>query len=115
MRLVQDARSPGSWLRRWHWPLAVVFLVGAGTDSRAAPVEPAFDDPLFRRCISWMLKGEGGALIDNLCIADYSIPPPSLFICARKVLAGFESDADRDGCALIFEEQARRARTGYVK
>lgn len=114
MRLVRDLCFPPSWLC-WLLPLAIAFLIGLGATGRAAADEPAFDDALFRRCISWMLNGEGGALIDNLCTADYSIPPPSLFICARKVLAGFESDADRAGCALLFEEQARRARAGRVK
>ncbi len=61
---------------------------GVGSIGPAVPAEPAFDDPLFRKCVSWMLDGNRGALIENLCIADYSIPPPSLFICARKVLAG---------------------------
>ena len=114
MRLVQD-------LRFSHWPLwrlwlaALVLLAGVGASGRAAQAEPPFDDPLFRKCVSWMLDGKRGALIDNLCVANYSIPPPSLFICARKVLAGFESDADRAGCAFLFEEQARRARAGWVK
>ena len=115
MRLVQNLCFLGSESCRRPWLLAIVLLVGVSAESRAASEENAFDDELFRRCISWMLNGEGGALIDNLCTADYSIPPPSLFICARKVLAGFESDADRDGCALIFEEQAKRARAGRVK
>jgi hypothetical protein len=83
----------------------------ASAQSRDVP----FDDPLFRKCISWMLDGNRGALIDNLCIDNYAIPPPSIFLCARKVMTGFISAADQEGCALVFEEQARRARTGYVK
>src|SRR5688572_10817164 len=85
--------------------------VGTGAQSRQVP----FDDPLFRRCISWMLEGSGGALIDNRCSADFAIPSPSIFSCARKVMTGFQSAADQEGCALIFEEQARRVRSGYVK
>jgi hypothetical protein len=115
MRLVQNLRFLGSKSCLRPWLAAIIFLVGVSAESRAAAEENAFDDVLFRRCISWMLNGEGGALIDNLCTADYSIPPPSLFICARKVLAGFDSDADRVGCALIFDEQAKRARAGRVK
>ena len=115
MRPVQELRFPGRRLRQRLWLLSFVLLVGVGSIGPAVPAEPAFDDPLFRKCVSWMLDGNRGALIENLCIADYSIPPPSLFICARKVLAGFESAADRDGCAFLFEEQARRARAGRVK
>jgi hypothetical protein len=54
-------------------------------------------------------------LIDNLCLADYSLPPPSLFLCARRALDGFSSEADREGCAVLFEEQARKTRAGFVK
>ncbi|MDQ6435039.1 hypothetical protein RB623_13365 [Mesorhizobium sp. LHD-90] len=89
--------------------------MAASTPSHAAPRDVAFDDPLFRLCISWMLDGTRGALIDNLCADNYAIPPPSLFLCARKVMEGFASEADKEGCALIFEEQARKARSGYVK
>lgn len=81
----------------------------------AAPRDELFEDPLFRRCIAWMLDGNQGALIENLCIDDFAIPPASIFACARKVMTGFRSAADREGCALVFEEQARRARAGYVK
>ena len=93
---------------------AIVF-VGLLGEARAAPAEPPFDDPLFRRCISWLLDGNQGALIDNLCLADYSLPPPSLFLCARRALDGFSSEADREGCAVLFEDQARKMRAGFVK
>jgi hypothetical protein len=62
-----------------------------------------------------MLDGSKGALIDNICLDEYDMPPPSLFICARKVRTGFRSANDREGCALLFEEQARKVRAGYVK
>lgn len=114
MRLVRDLGFSG-WSRRRLWLPVLVLLAGTGAAGHGARAEPPFDDPLFRKCVSWMLDGKRGALIDNLCVANYSIPPPSLFICARKVLAGFESDADRAGCAFLFEEQARRARAGWVK
>lgn len=91
-------------------------LVAATSMAEAADRRAAlFDDPLFRSCINWMLDGSGGALIENRCIADFAIPPPSIFSCARKVMTGFQSSADQEGCALIFEEQAKKVRSGYVK
>ena len=81
----------------------------------AAPKVHSFDDPLFRRCIDWMMNGYGGALIGNLCLDDYELPPPSLFLCARKVRTGFASTADQEGCAILFDEQAKKVRAGYVK
>lgn len=99
--------------------LALPALISASL--LALPQDPAaardgrFDDPLFRQCISWMLDGNRGALIENRCMDEYAIPPPSLFSCARKVMTGFVSAADQEGCAIVFEEQARKVRAGYVK
>lgn len=81
----------------------------------ADAAELPFDDGLFRRCISWMLSGEGGALIDNLCTANYALPSPSMFMCARKSISGFDSVQDREVCAIIFDEQAKKARAGKVR
>jgi hypothetical protein len=103
-----------------RWPAALLALpllglLTASSGSGAAPREARFDDPLFRRCLNWMLDGTGGALIDNLCLEHYSLPPPSLFQCARKVTTGFSSANDQEGCAVLFEEEARKVRAGYIK
>lgn len=82
--------------------------------SPAVPQDHSFDDPLFRRCVDWMMSGYGGALIDNLCLDNYGLPPPSLFICARKVSRGFSSPTDRESCAIVFDEQAKKVRAGYI-
>lgn len=96
--------------------LQVLLLVAIPAASPAsAPGESFFDEPLFRRCIDWMLDGTGGALIGNLCVERYDLPPPSLFLCARRVTTGFNSEADREGCAILFEEEAKKVRAGYVK
>ena len=94
-------------------PTLVVFgLCGA---TAAATREHSFDDPMFRRCVTWMLDGEGGALIDNICLDEYEIPPPSLFLCARKVQTGFKSPTDREACAIVYEEQVKKVRAGYIR
>ncbi|WP_442578146.1 hypothetical protein ACSBOB_21675 [Mesorhizobium sp. ASY16-5R] len=93
----------------------VLLVVGLSAADAADRRAALFEDPLFRSCINWMLDGSGGAMIENRCIADFAIPPPSIFSCARKVMTGFQSAADQEGCALIFEEQAKRVRSGYVK
>jgi hypothetical protein len=97
--------------------VAAAFMLLAGPAARpgAAGRDAMFDDPLFRRCIGWMLDGYRGAMLQNVCLEEFELPPPSLFLCARKIRLGFASPADREGCALVFEENARRAREGYVK
>jgi hypothetical protein len=94
---------------------ALLCLAGPAERLSAAGRDAMFDDPLFRRCIGWMLDGYRGAMLQNVCLEEFELPPPSLFLCARKIRLGFASENDREGCALVFEENARRAREGYVK
>src|SRR4030095_14541215 len=95
--------------------LSTLVVFGFSGTSAAAPSEQSFDDPMFRRCVTWMLDGQRGALIDNICLSEYEIPPPSLFLCARKVQTGFVSSTDREVCAIIYEEQVKKVRAGFVK
>ena len=77
--------------------------------------EAMFADPMLRRCVFWLLTGTRGALIEPLCTDEYQVPPPSLFICARKVRTGFQSQTELEVCAVIFDEEAKKARSGYVR
>jgi hypothetical protein len=95
-------------------PLAVLLFLPVAAEGEASR-EAIFADPLFRKCISWLLDGEQGGLIENRCIDNYALPTPSQFICARKIFTGFESAADQEVCAIIFEEQAKKARAGYIR
>jgi hypothetical protein len=103
--------------RRRLLPVAVpaALLLCALPASDAAQRYDLFKDQLFQQCINWMLDGSGGSMIDNRCSSEFGIPPPSIFMCARKVMIGFSSANDQEGCAIIFEEQARKVRAGYVK
>ena len=96
--------------------LSMLFVLGlSGGASAGDPREQSFDDPMFRRCVTWMLDGQRGAMIDNICLDEYEIPPPSLFLCARKVQTGFLSSTDREVCAIVFEEQVKKVRAGFIK
>ena len=112
----RQARQARAWQRSWRPAvLGLLTVLSTSSGTVAASPETRYDDPLFRRCLNWMLDGTGGALIDNLCLEYYSLPPPSLFLCARKVTTGFASSSDQEGCAILFEEQAKKVRAGYVK
>jgi len=96
--------------------LSTLFIIlGLSSASAAESPEQSFDDPMFRRCVSWMLDGQRGAMIDNICLDEYEIPPPSLFLCARKVQTGFLSSTDREVCAIVFEEQVKKVRSGFIR
>jgi hypothetical protein len=94
--------------------LAVLLLCSACRIA-AATEEPPFDDPMFRRCVTWLMTGERGALIDNVCLDEYDLPSPAMFICARKVRLGFKSKNDQEACAIILEEEIKKVKAGYVK
>ena len=95
--------------------LVLPTLLALSGASAAGPQKELFDDPLFRDCISWMLDGQRGALIENQCIDEYGIPPPSLFLCARKAQTGFASPADREACAIVYEEEVKKVRASHIK
>ena len=96
--------------------ILVMLLVLGSPAAKAETIrERLMNDPMLQRCIGWMLDGYRGAFIQDICLDDYGIPPPSLFMCARKVISGFASSSDQDGCAILFEEQAKKVRAGYLK
>jgi len=95
--------------------IAIIGILAASTCIAAPTVDFRFDDPVFRRCISWMLDGYRGALIQNICTDEYDLPQPSLFLCARKIRTGFSSENDREYCAVVFDEEAKKVRGGYIK
>lgn len=92
-----------------------VLLLCSASGWAVAAEQPNFDDPMFRRCVSWLMTGERGALIDNVCLDEYDLPSPAMFICARKVRQGFKSKTDQAACAIIFEEEIRKVKAGFVK
>ncbi len=95
--------------------LSMLFVLGLSGTSAAEPRQQSLDDPMFRRCLTWMLDGQKGAMLDRICLDEYEIPPPSLFLCARKVQTGFLSSTDREVCAIVFEEQVKKVRAGFLR
>ena len=93
----------------------VVAVLSSSTAAGQTIMDRISSDPTFQRCIEWMLSGKRGAFIQDVCLLDYGIPTPSILICARKTSAAFDSSAEREGCAILFEEQAKRARATYAR
>ena len=95
--------------------IAAVLAFAGWTEPSAAFSDKTFSDPLFQRCITWMLEGYRGALLQNVCMEEFDLPQPSLFLCARKIRTGFASQTDREACAILFEEEAKKVRSGYIR
>jgi hypothetical protein len=92
-----------------------IAVTGLLLSAAPALAETYFDDPLFRRCYEWMTEGKRGAMIDNLCLERYTMPSPALFLCAQKIVEGFSSATDQKGCEYVFEEYAKKAKSGFVR
>jgi hypothetical protein len=101
------------WAFDTTW-LIILMCLSTGA-ARADEMDDMFKDPMLRRCVYWLLTGTRGALIEPLCIQEYQIPSPSLFLCAQKTLTGFQSQTELQACGTIFDEQAKKARSGYVR
>ena len=95
--------------------VSMLFIFGLFGASAAEPLQQSLDDPMFRRCLTWMLDGQKGARLDSICLDEYELPAPSVFLCARKVQTGFLSITDREVCAIVFEEQAKKVRAGFLR
>jgi hypothetical protein len=95
--------------------VVIALAYAAALPAAAAPKDERFEDPTFQRCLVWMLDGYRGALLQNVCMDEYELPQPSLFLCARKLRTGFASENDREACAILFEEEAKKVRKGYIK
>ena len=95
--------------------LSMLFVLSLSSARAVEPLQQSFDDPMFKRCLTWMLNGQRGAMLDRICLDEYEIPAPSLFRCARKVQTGFLSSTDREVCAIVFEEQVKKVRAGFLR
>jgi hypothetical protein len=91
------------------------FVLVAGLVPAIAAADPPFEDETWRRCVTWMLEGTRGGLLENQCVNYFNLPPPSLFRCARKVRDGYDDANDRAVCVIILEGWVKKAREGYIK
>jgi hypothetical protein len=94
---------------------SMLFVFSISGTSAAETSQQPFDDPMFRRCLTWMLDGQRGVGLDRICLDEYEIPAPSLFLCTRKIQTGFLSSTDREVCAIVLEEQVKKVRAGFLR
>ena len=95
--------------------LSTLLLLSLSSTSVAAPRERLFDDPMFRRCVSWMLSGQRGALIEDVCLDEYEIRRRRFFFAPARSKRDSLRRSTREGCAIIYEEQIKKVRAGYIR
>ncbi len=95
---------------------AALLLSASISACHAETMQISFTDPMFQRCVTWLLTGNrGNAMIEHVCSEDYSIPAPSLVLCAQKLQTGFMSKNDQDMCAIVFEMATQRIKDGFIR
>ena len=65
-------------------------------------------------CTGWMLSAYPTGLDEAWCTAEFALPSAFLIKCARARHLGFDSEAQRDACRLMFLRAAETAAAGYV-
>lgn len=91
----------------------VVVLLSLSVPATAG--EPA--DPYEARrsqCVAWMTSAYPSGLEEVACTAEFGLPSPFLFTCARAEHVGFASATQREACRLFFARAAEIAADGYV-
>lgn len=83
----------------------------------AAPALAAGQDPLAARrsqCLGWMMTAYPSGLEEISCTAEFDLPSPFLFKCARAQRAGFESEMQMRACESFFARSAAQVQSGYI-
>ncbi|MEQ9259783.1 MAG: hypothetical protein RIG84_11860 [Roseovarius sp.] len=62
-----------------------------------------------------MLTSYPSGLEETFCTAEFDLPSPFLFKCARAQRLGYESASQREACRLMFARAAEEAANGYVQ
>lgn len=66
------------------------------------------------QCVAWMMSAYPSGLEEGTCTAEFGLPSPFLFTCARAEYSGFTSATQREACRLFFSRAAETAAEGYV-
>ncbi|MEM8753841.1 MAG: hypothetical protein AAGF90_12760 [Pseudomonadota bacterium] len=88
----------------------VVTLFAALFASPAAAIEDFGDRPDRKAaCLDWIVLGFPSEAAEAACVAEFELPSPLLFDCARAGRDGFSSARQRIVCALLLAEAGRAA------
>ncbi|MEO0774791.1 MAG: hypothetical protein AAFZ04_16605 [Pseudomonadota bacterium] len=90
--------------------LGILFLMISTTASFAGS-----ESERRTQCLGWMMQGYPSGLEETSCTNQFSLPSPFLFKCVRAERRGYDSDLQRNACALFLEEASLRAENGYVR
>lgn len=65
-------------------------------------------------CTGWMMSAYPSGLHETSCTAEFDLPSPFLFVCARAQRTGFDTETQREACRIMFLKAAEKAAQGYV-
>ena len=81
---------------------------------------PAVADEVSRadrraQCVDWMMTAYPSGLEEVACNAQFALPSPFLFKCARAQKVGFRDSTERDACQIFLANTARKIGNGYIR
>lgn len=86
---------------------ASLFAVSANADDRLAERRAA--------CLGWMMNGYPSGLEETACTAQFDLPSPFLFKCARAERRGYDDATQRTACATFLADASDAAEQGYIR
>lgn len=92
--------------------LVITLALWAGTAAAAEPGDPY--EARRAQCVAWMMTSYPSGLQEVSCTAEFGLPSPFLFTCARAEYHGFSSETQREACRIFFARAAETAAGGYV-
>lgn len=92
--------------------LVIILSLGAGAAGATEPGDPY--EARRAQCVAWMMTAYPSGLEEGACTAEFGLPSPFLFACARAEHRGFDSAIQREACRVFFARAAETAAEGYV-
>lgn len=84
----------------------------------AAVGAPLAGDRLDERrsqCFGWMVDGYPSGIEETSCTAQFDLPSPFLFKCARAERRGYETALQKKACATYLADASKAAERGVVR
>ncbi|MEL7466714.1 MAG: hypothetical protein AAFN79_21750 [Pseudomonadota bacterium] len=66
-------------------------------------------------CLGWMMSGYPSGLEETACTAQFDLPSPFLFKCARAERRGYDDATQRKACASFLASASEAAERGYLR
>ena len=92
--------------------LVIILSFWSGAALAGEPADPY--EARRTQCLAWMMSAYPSGLEEGACTAEFALPSPFLFACARAEHLGCSSETQREACRVFFARASESAAGGYV-